>query len=169
MVRIRPAAAIFALISLVAIVHAVAEEATSTQLARTFWHAFLEGDSAVMGKCYAPRVTLKGGSELLKSDYGLNVSGERKQDLDFDRDQIVKAYDAMFQRTGKAKWAEHGKRLRDSRMTFITSADNNKLFELFRCQGSDLLVQVHTEPNELFFSIRQDAAGKWWVVAEAFD
>ena len=147
----------------------MAEEATSTQLARKFWRAFLDGDSATMGKCYAPRVTLKAGSELLKSEYGLNITGERKQDLDFDRDSLVKAYRALFQRTGKAKWAERGKRLRECEMAFITAADGNKLFELFRCQPSDLLVQVRTEPNELFFSIRQDAAGQWWVVAEAFD
>lgn len=166
---IRYAAPAAVLVLLISIVHALALENTSTQVAQAFWRAFLSGDAAAMGQCYAPRVTLKAGSELLKSEYGLNVTGNRKQDLDFDREQIVKGYKALFERTGKTKWAEQGKRLRDCRMTYITSADNNKYFELFRCQPQDLLVQVHTNPHELFFAIRQDSQGKWWVVAEAFD
>lgn len=169
MFRTRSVWIVLALAGIAGVTGVLAEEATSTQLARKFWLAFLEGDAATMGECYAPRVTLKSGSELLKSEYGLNLTSERRQDIDFDRAAIVKAYKVLFQRTGKAKWAERGKRLRDCQMTFITAADNNPLFEQFRCQHGDLLVQVRTEPNQLYFSIRQDPAGQWWVVAEAFD
>jgi hypothetical protein len=167
--RIRNAALATGLVLLFSIVTVLAEESTSTQLAQTFWRAFLDGNAAAMGKCYAPRVTLKSGSELLKSEYGLNVSGNRKQDLDFDREQIARAYRVLFERIGKTKWADHGKRLRDCRMTYITQADNSKHFEMFRCQPQDLLVQIHTSPVDLFFAIRQDPQGQWWVVGEAFD
>lgn len=169
MPRIRIAIVGLATLGAIGVVAAWAEEPSSTQLAQKYWRAFLDGDSAALGKCYAPRVLIKGGSELLKSDYGLNVTGDRKQDLEFDRDQVVKAYQVLFDRIGKAIWVERGKKLRDCRMSFITQVDNNKLFEQFRCQPSDLLVQVHTSPNDLYFAVRQDMTGQWWVVAEAFD
>jgi len=167
--RIRIAVVGVASLCILGVVSVWAEEPSSTQLAQKYWRAFLDGDAAELGKCYAPRVRLKGGSELLKSDYGLNVTGDRKQDLEFDREQVVKAYRVLFDRIGKAVWVERGKKLRDCRMTFITQVDDSKLFEQFGCQPTDLLVQVHTSPDDLYFAIRQDMTGQWWVVAEAFD
>ncbi|MBL9122081.1 MAG: hypothetical protein JNG90_00505 [Planctomycetaceae bacterium] len=169
MSRIRIAAWIAASGCLIGVIAARAGEPSSTQIAQKYWHAFLDGNAAELGKCYAPRVMLKAGSELLKSDYGLNVTGDRKQDLEFDREQVIKAYRLLFERIGKSVWIERGKRLRDCRMTFVTQMDNPPLFEQFRCQPADLLVQVHTSPDDLYFAIRQDTAGHWWVVAECFD
>lgn len=146
-----------------------AQEKTSTEIASAFWNAFLDGNADEMGKHYAPHVTIKAGSELLKPDYSINDSGDRTRDRIVDAKSVVRGYHVMFQRVGKQKWKESGHKLRKVQMSFISAADNNRYFALFQAQPGDLLVQVHTEPEPLFFLLRQDEQRRWRVVAEAFD
>lgn len=146
-----------------------AEEQTSTRIATAFWNAFLDGDSDTMGKHYAPQVTLKAGSELLKPDYTVNDGGDRARDLTTDAKTVVRGYQIMFQRVGKQKWKESGQKLRKVQMSFISAADNSRYFAMFGAMPGDLLVQIHTEPEPLFFLLRQNEKQRWQVVAEAFD
>lgn len=148
---------------------ALAEEPTSTQVAQEFWNAFLNADPDGMGKHYGNRVTLKAGSELLKPEYTINDNGDRNHDVAVDRKQAIRGYQVMFQRAGKQKWIESGQRLRNAQMTFISASDGNKYFALFKASPGELLVQVHTEPEPLFFLLQQDNQHRWKVVAEAFD
>ncbi|MBX9790455.1 MAG: hypothetical protein K2Y37_16165 [Pirellulales bacterium] len=144
-------------------------EATSTDVAQSFWGSFLDGDAAAMARHYAPQVTLKAGSELLKADYGVNASGDRGKDLVVDRRDLQRGYEQMFKRVGREKWVASSQRLRDVKLTYISAADANKYFALFQAAAGELLVQVHTEPDPLFFLLRQDKHGRWSIVAEAFD
>jgi hypothetical protein len=146
-----------------------ADEATSTEIAQSFWAAFLDADVARMGKHYAPHVKLKAGSELLKAEYGLNRSGDLGKDLIVDRRELQRGYDLMFKRVGREKWIASSQKLRDVKVTYISAADANKYFALFQAVAGELLVQVHTEPDPLFFLMRQDKQGRWSIVAEAFD
>lgn len=148
---------------------AIAEEKTSSDVASAFWKAFLDGDPDEMGKHYAPRVTLKAGSELLKSEYTINATGDRGKDLTVDRKTVLRGYRVMFGRVGKEKWIESGQKLRTVQLSFISAADNNRYFALFNASPGELLVQVHTEPEPLFFLLQQDDKRRWQVVAEAFD
>jgi hypothetical protein len=146
-----------------------AAEATSTEVAQSFWGAFLDADSARMAEHYASHVTLKAGSELLKADYGLNAGGDRGQDLVVDRRDLQHGYEQLFKRVGRDKWIASSQKLRDVKLTYISAADANKYFALFQAAAGELLVQVHTEPDPLFFLMRQDKRGRWSIVAEAFD
>ena len=146
-----------------------ADEATSTEIAQSFWAAFLDADVAAMSRHYAPRVTLKAGSELLKVEYGLNAGGDLGKDLVVDRRDLQRGYDQMFKRVGREKWIASSQKLRDVKLTYISAADANKYFALFQAVAGELLVQVHTEPDPLFFLMRQDKQGRWSIVAEAFD
>ncbi|MGD9644737.1 MAG: hypothetical protein AB7U73_03435 [Pirellulales bacterium] len=146
-----------------------AAEATSTEVAQSFWGAFLDADPGRMAKHYAPRVTLKAGSELLKPDYGLNASGDQGKDLVVDRRDLQRGYEQMFKRVGREKWVASSQKLRDVKLTYISAVDANKYFALFQAVAGELLVQVHTDPDPLFFLMRQDERGRWSIVAEAFD
>ena len=115
------------------------------------------------------RVTLKAGSELLKAEYTINDSGERGSDLTVDRKTVIRGYRVMFGKVGKAKWIESGKKLRNVQLSFISAADKNKYFAMFKASPGELLVQVHTDPEPLFFLLQQNEKHRWQVVAEAFD
>jgi hypothetical protein len=145
------------------------QEKTSTEVALAFWNAFLDANPDEMGKYYAPRVTLKAGSELLKSEYTINDSGDRGKDVTVDRKVVIRGYRVMFARVGKEKWIESSRKLRNVQMSFISAADNNKYFAMFKASPGELLVQIHTQPEPLFFLLQQDGARNWQVVAEAFD
>lgn len=147
----------------------VAEEKSSNDVALMFWNAFLDGNADEMGKHYAHRVTLKAGSELLKSEYAINESGQRDKDLAVDRKQVIHGYRTMFNKVGKAKWIESGKKLRNAQVTCISAADNNKYFAMFKASAGEILVQIHTDPEPIFFLLQQDEHHRWVVVAEAFD
>lgn len=157
------------LLSALVAVELRANEPTSSDVAHAFWQAFLDGNADEMGKHYAPHITLKAGSELLKPDYGLNDSGDRSRDLIVDQKSIVRGYHVMFQRVGKQKWKESGQKLRNVQLSFISAADQNRYFAMFGAQPGDRLVRVHTDPDPLFFLLRQDEQRRWRVVAEAFD
>lgn len=146
-----------------------AEQSTSTQVAHAFWNAFLSANAEEMGQHYAPRVTIKAGSELLKRDYALSPAGERNKDLVTDRRAVIRAYQTMFERVGKAQWTDSSQKLRQVELSFISAADNNRYFALFQCHPSQMLVQVETQPEPLYFVLEQDGQQRWQVVAEAFD
>lgn len=146
-----------------------ADEKSSADVALAFWNAFLSADADEMGKYYAPRVTLKAGSELLKPEYTINQSGERGKDLTVDRKTVLRGYRVMFGRVGREKWVESAKKLRNVQLSFIAASDNNKYFAMFQASPGELLVQIHTEPEPLFFLLQQNEKHHWQVVAEAFD
>ena len=150
-------------------VFAEEKEKTSTDVAIAFWNAFLMADADEMGRHYAPRVTLKAGSELLKPEYTINDGGQRANDLTVDRKTVIRGYRVMFGKVGKDKWIESAKKLHNVQLSYISASDNNKYFAMFKASPGELLVQVHTDPEPLFFLLQQDEHHHWVVVAEAFD
>jgi hypothetical protein len=68
-----------------------AEPLSGEQTARAYWGVLARGDVKKMKKFYAETVTLKAGSELLKSRWDLCPQADRRADLTIERDKLLTA------------------------------------------------------------------------------
>jgi hypothetical protein len=140
-----------------------------TKTAHEFWGALAGGNLKAMRTFYAPQVTLKAGSELLKSRWALSPKADRKKDLIVERDKLLAGYERLIDSAGRKRWSSVFGKIDAKRITTVAATDKDKPFTGVR--PGDTLLNVATGPGDdnLVFVLRQDDRKRWRVVAEATD
>jgi hypothetical protein len=118
--------------------------------ANEFWSVLVKGDVEALEKHYADEVLLKAGSELLKSQWGINPSGERDKDRKVPRADLMKGYKALIAKVGVEKWQGIFGAIKKDKIS--TKVLKNK----------HVLLTVKTGPGDdyLEFEMAPDKAGK---------
>lgn len=118
-----------------------------------FWEALSRGDISEFSNFYADEVWLLGGSELLKNEWGLNLSGDSSKDLLLKKSEILNGYKQMIDLLGKDKWVEISSRISPAKISF-SSAKESK-FQNENIEEEDIIMQVPTNSqNVLLFVLR---------------
>jgi hypothetical protein len=143
--------------------------ADGAKTALEFWEALTSGDMKSLRTYYASKVTLKAGSELLKSRWQLDPKADRKQDLIAGRDKLLAGYERLIGRAGRERWSAVFGRIDAEQIIVVSAKDKDKPFTCV--QPDDMLLTVATGPGDdkLVFVLRHDNKGRWQVVAEATD
>jgi len=166
--------------------------------AKALWAAVAAGDTAGMAELYADEVVLVAGSELLKARWELPGGGDRSRDLKVRKADLIAGYQRMIDELGgEERWSQVFTPIDERKIFFITVVVADWAATLERVVGRPLSEAARKELNEsraaggmladlhvgdlflrvdlpvgddkLFFQLRQSAAGKWQVVAEATD
>ena len=139
------------------------------KMAREFWNALAGGDLKAMQTFYAPKVTLKAGSELLKPRWALNLKADRKTDLTIERDELLAGYERLIGGTGRERWSSVFGKIDAKQITTAVAKGKDKPFT--GVLSGDTVLTVATGPGDdrLVFVLRQDKRKHWQVVAEATD
>jgi hypothetical protein len=169
---LRQATSYIAVLSFVLIASGVANAAPpddGTKWTRDFWSALASGNLKAMKTFYAPQVTLKAGSELLKSRWALSPKVDRKKGLIVERDKLLAGYERLIDSAGRKRWRSVFDKIDSKRITTVAATDRDKPFTGVR--PGDTLLNVATGPGDdkLMFVLRQDDRKRWQVVAEATD
>jgi len=136
--------------------------------ARKFWQAVAAADAAAMKKLYAPQVTVKRGSELLKAKYGLGA--DRGSDAVVASDKLVAAYGAIFGNAdAKAKWISIFKKFTGDKITIAPADKDNSPFTGANRGDTIMTVNTGDDDNALIFVLRNVGGKGWLVVAERTD
>jgi len=140
----------------------------AVQHAKQFWAAVARADTKAMQVCYAEKVTLKAGSELLKQQWEIPKAGDRDKDLLVERVDLIAGYRRMIERLGKDRWTALFSKIDLERVEFrfAKTADRKS-----GAEKGDLTMTVFTGPGDdaLFFFFRHGEKEGWRVVAEATD
>jgi hypothetical protein len=169
---LRQATSYIAVLSFVLIASGVANAAPpddGTKRARDFWSALADGDLKEMKTFYAPKVTLKAGSELLKSRWALSPKADRKKDLTIERDKLLAGYERLIGGVGHERWSSVFGKIDAKQITTAVAKGKDKPFT--GVLSGDTVLTVATGPGDdrLVFVLRQDKRKHWQVVAEATD
>ena len=143
-----------------------ADGATTT---REFWGALAEGDLKAAQTFYAPKVTLKAGSELLKSRWALDPKADRKQHLTLERDELLTGYEKLIGGAGREWWNAVFGRIAAEQITTVAAEELDKPFTGVRPNDTVLKVAAGPGDDRMVFVLRPDQNGRWQVVAEATD
>ena len=137
--------------------------------AQEFWRALAGGDVKTLRTFYAPRVTVKAGSELLKPRWELDPKADRKHDLTVERGKLLTGYERLISSAGREKWSKVFGGIAAERITTVSVMDDDKPFPGGR--AGDILLTVATGPSDdtLIFLLRSNESKQWQVVAEATD
>ena len=136
--------------------------------ARKFWRAVAAADAAGMKKLYAPQVTVKRGSELLKAKYGMGV--DRGSDAVVTSDKLVAAYGGIFGNAdAKAKWRRIFKTFTGDKITITGANKDNSQFAGAKPGDTIMTVNTGDDDNALIFVLRNVGGKGWLVVAERTD
>ena len=162
----------FAVLSCVILAGSVAhasDPADGTKTARDFWDALADGNLKAMRTFYAPKVTLKAGSELLKSRWALSPKADRKKDLTIERDKLLAGYERLIGGVGHERWSSVFGKIDAKQITTAVGKGKDKPFT--GVLSGDTVLTVATGPGDdrLVFVLRQDKRKHWQVVAEATD
>jgi hypothetical protein len=134
------------------------------KIGKEFIADLAKADTDALGKHYAQGVAVLAGSELLKPEWGLDPDGDRSTALAVSRDDLMKAYGRLIAKSGK-RWKKMFADLAEESMsTEFAAAD-----KLPVTQRGDLLLTVKIGSDSLLYIFRQQASGKWEVVAERTD
>jgi len=133
-----------------------------------FWRAVASADAATMKKLYAPRVTVKRGSEFLKAKYGMGA--DRGSDAVVTSDKLVAAYRTMFDKPDvKAKWISIFKKFTGDKITIAPADKDNSPFTGAKRGDTIMTVNTGDDDNALIFVLRNVGGKGWLVVAERTD
>jgi hypothetical protein len=149
---------------------AAVERATPQACGRGLWAAIAKADTTQMGSFYADEIVLLPGCELLKKEWGINSSGERNKAVTFKRADIMKGYQALFDKIGREKVQAVFGKVAEDKIKFSGVSLNDETFPGTR-QG-DIIMTVATGPGDdrLRFVLRKNEADKSWrVVMEQTD
>lgn len=141
------------------------------QRAKEFLTTLKKGDAKGLKGFYAPKVLVKGGSELLKAQWGLNPGGDRSKDLEVERDKLLEGYAKLFAQVGN-KWSDVWARIlkeEAGRVTFSKAMKDDEPFG--GVKKDDVVVRVSTGVGDdtFHYVLRADAQGQWWIVVESAD
>ena len=150
------------------VAHAAAP-ADGAKAALEFWGALAAGDVKAMGAFYAPKVTLKAGSELLKPRWALSPNSDRSKDLTVERDKLLAGYERLIGGAGRERWVGVFGKIDAKQITTAAAKEKDKPFT--GVLPGDTVLTVATGPGDdkLVFVLRQDNQKRWRVVVEATD
>ena len=86
------------------------------------------GDLKKMQTFYAPKVTLKAGSELLKTRWALSPKADRKQDLTIERDKLLAGYERLIGGAGRERWISVFGKIDAKQITTVAAKEKDKPF-----------------------------------------
>ncbi|MCI0637945.1 MAG: hypothetical protein L0Y72_23780 [Gemmataceae bacterium] len=146
------------------------QETKAKKRAALFLGALGKGDTKALRDCYAPKVLVKGGSELLREKWGLNPDGDPQKDLELDRDKLLEGYMKLIAKAGD-RWSTVWSRIlkEEGRITFSNAKEANAPFGGVK-KGDLVVTVVPGDSDDRFvYVLRADAKGQWWVVVEGAD
>jgi hypothetical protein len=143
--------------------------ADATKTAGEFWDALATGNLKAMRTFYAPEVTLKAGSELLKPRWELSPKADRRKDLKIERDKLLAGYERLIGGAGRQRWGNVFGKIEDKQITTTTAKTKDVPFD--GVLSGDTVLAIATGPGDdrLVFVLRQNKRKRWQVVAEATD
>jgi hypothetical protein len=119
---------------------------------------------------YASKVLVRGGSELLRTKWGLNPGGDGSNDLELDRDKLLDGYARLIAGAGN-RWGKVWTRILDEkgRIAISKAKEDDAPFAGVR-KGDFVVRVVPGESDDTYhYVLRADAKGHWRVVLEATD
>lgn len=135
--------------------------------AKGFWAVLAKGDTDAMKSYYAPKVTLKAGSELLKKRWG--SMGDRSKDAVVERAKLIDGYKSMIADIGRQRWSEGLSAIPVTSPSAIKFAVADKPGTLFpEVQKGDLIMKVGGDEG-LIFVLRKNKKEEWLIVIERTD
>ncbi len=137
--------------------------------AREFWGALAGGDLKALGAFYAPTVTLKAGSELLKPRWALSPNPDRSKDLTVERDKLLAGYERLIGDVGRERWIGVFGKIDAQQITTVAAKEKDKPFTGVRSGDTVLTVATGPGDQKLVFVFRQDKKKRWRVVVEETD
>lgn len=132
-----------------------------------FWKRLSAGEAAQLKDFYAPEVTLKTGSELLKPQWSVVPNADRQKDTQVPRKDLLAGYAAMIEKIGKEKWAAIFAKFGPDNLRIAQAKQRDLPFA--GIQAGDILLAIDTGDSPLQFVFRKGADGDLLIHMEATD